>query len=82
MKIGNTDKKTNIEFLNLISTDVTLIENAMVFSPVILAIVLQTIAVSIVLVMEVKIEILSGLLLLGLVVPFQMLLAYLINKYK
>jgi hypothetical protein len=81
MKIGQFGK-SNIEFLNLISTDATRIENGINFLQTFFVVPLKIMCTTIILVHEVDNQILFGLVLFPFLIPLKSVLGRLLTKYK
>jgi hypothetical protein len=82
MKIGHSNKKSNIEFVNLLSNDATRIEQSTYFLCYIILGPLQALGIIIILINYVNYTILSGILVLVLILPMQTLLNRLMQYYE
>ncbi len=82
LSISNNNETSKVEVINLMSNDAIRIEHIPYFSSFLLVAPIQTVAVIIVLINLIDYSILSGLLAIAIIVPIQVMLGRLYNRYK
>ncbi len=82
LSIVNSEQSSNVEVINLMSNDATRIEHVPFFSSFLIVSPIQTIAVIIILISQIDYSILSGLLVIGIIIPVQLLLGRVYNRFK
>jgi hypothetical protein len=84
LKVGITasDKKTNIEFLNLLSTDATRIEYSTWYLTYLFIGPIKGIVIIAILVTQVNVSVLSGFILFLIFIPLQGFITKFLGKYK
>ena len=82
MNLNNFEQDFNGKILNFLSNDASRIENAFMFCPILIVGPIQAIAIVMLLLKMVDLSILSGLILLIVLIPLQIVLGKLTNIFK